>query len=100
MSSPGGDHGVGRSGGDNQSTLSQSAFVNKRNQVSDFGQTSTMTNQTSDLPRPDSGHSPQGWLLRQVLPPSLAAEGALPFPSSEGAAERRCLDLHSPFERD
>jgi hypothetical protein len=55
---------------------------------------------TSDLPRPDSGHSPQGWLMRQVLPLLLAAEGALPFPLSEGAAERCCLDLHSPFGRD
>jgi hypothetical protein len=54
-------------------------------------------NETSDLPRPDSGHSPQGWLLHRVLPPLLAAEGALPLPSSEGAAERRCLNLHNPF---
>jgi hypothetical protein len=53
--------------------------------------------QTLDLPCPDSGHSPQGWLLRRVLPPLLAAEGALPIPSSEGAVEHCCLDLHSPF---
>jgi hypothetical protein len=56
-----------------------------------------LQNKTSDLPHTNRGYSTQGWLLRRVLPPSLAAEGALPFPSSKGAAEHPCLDIHGFF---
>jgi hypothetical protein len=57
-------------------------------------------NKATDLPHPDHGHPPQGWLLRRVSPPSQLTEGALPLPSPGGANSHRHFDPHSTIERD